>query len=335
MSSESKNSFTSGLQKFVTINGEQPNITPMQKEASVRRYFHLQYKESTKVMCLDASFFSYPYDFIEVQKFLKANSISVPEVINSDVNLHSIILSNEGKKDVSSILDDEVYKEKLKSAIDIISTLQKLKPIDLIKAKKFDYRKLVTEGHHTINAYAKFQEAYNLDVSITVELFYFFDEISKSLGRYEDMVVCHRDFHSRNLMLNPKGGLTVIDFQDMMMGTPAYDLASLLYDAYRPMSLSLRNELYSYYVENSPFELVNFRELYLKQALQRSFKALGTYLKLFNEQKMEKYRVSIVNALDNLLEITQLGCFSDACYIFFYQLHKQLMEDIEFLELDE
>ncbi|MCB1192568.1 MAG: phosphotransferase [Leptospiraceae bacterium] len=335
MSSESTDSFASELQKFITINGEYPKVTPMQKEASVRRYFHLQYKDCTKVMCLDASFLALPYDFIEVQKFYKENSITVPEILDSDNSIHCILLSDEGKNDLSSIEDDNVYLQRLKEAIDIICTLQKLKPIDLIKKKTFDYKKLATEGYHTINAYAKFQEAYKLEVAVTVELFYLFEEITTSLGSYENKIICHRDFHSRNLMLNPQQTLTVIDFQDTMMGTPAYDLASLLYDAYRPISPSAREELYSYYLDNSPVELVNFREIYLRQALQRSFKALGTYLKLFHQQKMEKYRKSIINALENLLEITQLGCFADQCYVFFYQLNKSLLEDIEFLEPED
>ena len=44
-------------------------------------------------------------------------------------------------------------------------------------------------------------------------------------------MLCHRDFHSRNLM--PHGGeLVWIDFQDARMGPATYDLASLLRDSY-------------------------------------------------------------------------------------------------------
>ncbi len=44
--------------------------------------------------------------------------------------------------------------------------------------------------------------------------------------------VCHRDFHSRNLMIGD-GRLMVLDFQDLMPGPHLYDLASLLRDDYR------------------------------------------------------------------------------------------------------
>ena len=49
----------------------------------------------------------------------------------------------------------------------------------------------------------------------------------------QPQVLCHRDFHSRNLML--RTGLTtpaIIDFQDAVWGPVTYDLVSLLRDCY-------------------------------------------------------------------------------------------------------
>ena len=47
----------------------------------------------------------------------------------------------------------------------------------------------------------------------------------------EPRVVCHRDYHSRNLMVHD-GRLGVIDFQDARLGPDTYDLVSLLRDSY-------------------------------------------------------------------------------------------------------
>ena len=46
---------------------------------------------------------------------------------------------------------------------------------------------------------------------------------------------CHRDYHSRNLMLHAQN-LYIIDFQDARMGPDTYDLASLLRDSYVDLS---------------------------------------------------------------------------------------------------
>ena len=45
-------------------------------------------------------------------------------------------------------------------------------------------------------------------------------------------VLCHRDFHSRNLMVTEDGSLAMVDIQDARWGPDSYDLASLLRDAY-------------------------------------------------------------------------------------------------------
>ena len=47
----------------------------------------------------------------------------------------------------------------------------------------------------------------------------------------EPRVLCHRDYHSRNLMLHGDR-LFIIDFQDARMGPDTYDLVSLLRDSY-------------------------------------------------------------------------------------------------------
>ncbi|MBP9165395.1 MAG: serine/threonine protein kinase, partial [Leptospiraceae bacterium] len=68
-------------------------------------------------------------------------------------------------------------------------------------------------------------------------------------------------------------------------------------------------------------------EYYLTQALQRSFKALGTYLVQFHDKKNFRFKESIIKSLDNLMEISQLGRFPDQLYVFFYLLKQQLIDN--------
>ena len=48
----------------------------------------------------------------------------------------------------------------------------------------------------------------------------------------QPVVFVHRDYHSRNLMITPRGSPGIIDFQDALAGPIGYDLASLLKDCY-------------------------------------------------------------------------------------------------------
>ena len=59
------------------------------------------------------------------------------------------------------------------------------------------------------------------------------DTLCASLGD-EPPVPCHRDFMVRNLMPLPNGALVVLDHQDLRLGPPLYDLASLLNDTLFP-----------------------------------------------------------------------------------------------------
>ena len=63
----------------------------------------------------------------------------------------------------------------------------------------------------------------------------------------EPRVLCHRDYHSRNLMLHD-GQLYIIDFQDARMGPDTYDLVSLLRDSYVDLPEQTVDELIAYFL---------------------------------------------------------------------------------------
>jgi aminoglycoside/choline kinase family phosphotransferase len=93
-------------------------------------------------------------------------------------------------------------------------------------------------------------------------------------------VPCHRDFMARNLMPLPPvagdpetelPGIGVLDHQDLRLGPPGYDLASLLNDTLFPppeVEAALLAE-----AAPSPAE----RRRYHRAAAQRTLKAVGTY----------------------------------------------------------
>jgi aminoglycoside/choline kinase family phosphotransferase len=93
----------------------------------------------------------------------------------------------------------------------------------------------------------------------------------------EPRVLCHRDYHSRNLMLCD-GSLYLIDFQDARMGPETYDLASLLRDSYVDITERELDELIAYFLalKGRP-EDEDFRRRFDLMALQRNLKALGTF----------------------------------------------------------
>ena len=96
----------------------------------------------------------------------------------------------------------------------------------------------------------------------------------------EPRVLCHRDYHSRNLMLHG-GSLHIIDFQDARMGPDTYDLASLLRDSYVDISEREVDELIAYFLAlkgaTGAGDVAEYRRRFDLMALQRNLKALGTF----------------------------------------------------------
>ena len=93
----------------------------------------------------------------------------------------------------------------------------------------------------------------------------------------EPRVLCHRDYHSRNLMLHD-GSLYIIDFQDARMGPDTYDLASLLRDSYVDIADRELDELIAYFLALKGLtDAAEFRRRFDLMSLQRNLKALGTF----------------------------------------------------------
>jgi N-acetylmuramate 1-kinase len=98
------------------------------------------------------------------------------------------------------------------------------------------------------------------------------DELSS-----EQRVLCHRDYHSRNLMLHG-GRLHMIDFQDARMGPDTYDLVSLLRDSYVDLTDRELDDLIAYFLAlKGSSDPAEFRRRFDLMALQRNLKALGTF----------------------------------------------------------
>ncbi|PJZ67372.1 serine/threonine protein kinase [Leptospira wolffii] len=315
--------------RFLIQDGKFPDkVDLLTPEASARRYYRVTYPDGdTKILCKDGVF---QHDFIEIGSFLEHHGFHVPKIFRTDVLNKLILLSDEGDSDLSSVTDDATYRDLLVQAIQLLISLQKLRPEPPVSGREFDYEKLNFENQFTYSSFERFSEMFGIKTRLRPEVKFFLEEASGFLSEYKEKVFCHRDFHARNIMLSPEGKLTLIDFQDARMGTPFYDLASLLYDAYRPIPFAMRQGLFLLFLKSTTSQYPKPKECYYLQCLQRSYKALGSYFMLVADKKQDKYKVSILNCLDNLLEIVQVGLFPDQLFLFFHLLKKELLASESF-----
>lgn len=105
-----------------------------------------------------------------------------------------------------------------------------------------------------------------------------------------------RDYHVDNLMLlDGRVGLAacgLLDFQDAVIGSPAYDLVSLLEDARRDVSPDLASMLTKHYLEAFPaVDRAAFETAAAVLAAQRNCKILGIFTRLSVRDHKPRYLV--------------------------------------------
>src|SRR5262249_39791906 len=123
----------------------------------------------------------------------------------------------------------------------------------------------------------------------------------------EPRVLCHRDYHSRNLMLRD-GSLYIIDFQDARMGPDTYDLVSLLRDSYMDIGEREVDDLIAYFLAlktrtDDEADPVEFRRRFDLMALQRNLKALGT----FGYQTMARHNTVNIQYIPRTLRYARMN----------------------------
>lgn len=128
----------------------------------------------------------------------------------------------------------------------------------------------------------------------------------------QPQVLSHRDYHSRNLMVDGER-LGIIDFQDALMGPVTYDLASLLRDSYIALDEAAIDHLISRYMEGMCRELPSiqraamslddaqaFRRLFDITSIQRNLKAAGRFVYIDRVKGNPKFLASIPHTLKNV-----------------------------------
>jgi N-acetylmuramate 1-kinase len=110
-------------------------------------------------------------------------------------------------------------------------------------------------------------------------------------------VLVLRDYHAQNLFWLPgRSGVArvgLIDFQDALLGSPAYDLVSLLEDARRDVPPALAAAMLARYcigaAADSAFDEAAFRTAYAVAGAQRNCKILGIFARLAKRDNKPAY----------------------------------------------
>ena len=134
-----------------------------------------------------------------------------------------------------------------------------------------------------------------------------FISLAEYLNRASKNFFLYRDFQSRNIMVQDEQ-VWFIDFQGGRMGYPAYDLASLLFDAKAGFSPELRQDLYDKYLDHllglCEINKKEFDAYYPGFVLIRKMQAMGAFGFRGLIERKSHFLQSIPPALGNLEWLT-------------------------------
>jgi len=283
-------------------------IAPASADASFRRYFRITDENNTFIVMDAPPEKEDCTDFIRIAKILYDFGLNVPQILQQDLEQGFLLLKDLGNTVFLSELNNNTVDEMYTVAMDSLLQMQKNKNPDL---PAYDETLLRNE----LNLFPDWYLEKQLSVTVTKKqkdiLNQTFDILIKN-ALEQPQVCVHRDYHSRNLMVNKSNPQEpgVIDFQDAVIGAVTYDLVSLLKDCYIDWPREKIEEWVKYFYDEAIrlniIDDVSF-EMFLRwfdlMGLQRHLKVAGIFSRLKHRDGKTGYLKDIPRTMDYVFDV--------------------------------
>jgi aminoglycoside/choline kinase family phosphotransferase len=248
--------------------------------------------------------------FLNVHRYLAKGGMAVPKIYRDDTAAGFLYLEDLGDVTLESVVlpaKPNQRREYYELAIDDLISLQRYAaghpdPSCIAFGRAFDHDLLLWELHHFREWLLEADRGAKLTPAENDTVEEAFTRIARTLAD-QPLGFVHRDYQSRNLMVQGGPKLRVIDFQDALMGTRVYDLVALLRDSYVELAPELLNELLDLYAERvGATDRKEFRRLFDLQTTQRKLKDAGRFIFIDRVKKNPKFLPSIPSSLKYVRE---------------------------------
>lgn len=261
-------------------------IESLAGDASTRRYFRVHEGPTSAILALyPQPWEPGPIAFLDVHRLLSNWGLPVPDVQACDRGRGIMLLSDLGDDSLQERLRTADAREREALYAQALHQLEHLQraaagwPERQAECYRlaFDVPKLRFEMDFFVRHFLLGLRGCELNDAERNELDAAFHRLCGEIASWP-RVLCHRDFHSRNLIVH-QGTLHWIDFQDARLGPSVYDLASLLRDAYVTLDegfIAARVEEFRRLAQASTGR-AEFERRFEWACVQRNLKALGTF----------------------------------------------------------
>lgn len=279
----------------LTVPAVQPDsIRPASSDASFRRYFRVDATDGATYIVMDA-----PPPHEDVRPFIHAAEVfgttgaSVPQILAQDIEHGFLLLSDLGSTTYLHQLNHDSAHKLYLDAIDALVLIQAQSQPDVFP--EYDRALLLRELMLFPEWYVGKHLGVTLSEAQSATLNKIFDALLAN-NLAQPQVYVHRDYHSRNLMVLPKGNPGILDFQDAVYGPITYDLVSLLRDAYVQWDEEMVLDWAIRYWERAKRaglpvnpDIDTFYRDFEFMGVQRHLKVLGIFARLYHRDGKDGY----------------------------------------------
>ncbi|HTO71684.1 MAG TPA: phosphotransferase [Myxococcota bacterium] len=271
--------------------------------AGARRYFRARFTDGSTAVLMHAlredpailppalRAESVELPFVDVTEYLARRGVPVPEIYAVERKERWILLEDLGDVRLLDLPKDE-RRERMREAVELIARVHGFPHEDALPFRRsFDAEWVSFE----LRTFAE----HGLPERFRAELAGELDALARAVAALPRGLAL-RDVQSQNLMVDPRGRLRVIDYQDALLAPPELDLAALVYDSYLEIEGAERADLCARYwrARGASAEPVRFALL----VVQRKCKDYGRYRFVVDKKGDLRYRPFIARARAAVLE---------------------------------
>jgi len=306
------------LDEFLASSGMSREVQQLTPDASTREYFRINWRGLSAIACVyPEPFVASEQSYLNVTSLFRRNGLPVAEVFDFDEKLGVIVqedLGNTILRDVLGKSDEKKRESLLNNAISLIAKIQAatgnaISSGSIAGKLKFDVEKLVWELEFFRTHYFETFKKSPLSSAEVAALDTEFHDLAADLES-RATVLCHRDFHAANLMLDKDNNMRIIDHQDARIGPSAYDLVSLLLDRVtEPPSVEWLGEKRTFFLGERAkaglptLDEADFEHEFRLQTIQRCLKAIGT----FSFQSVNRGKTYFIPFIEPMFKIVLQG----------------------------
>ena len=263
-------------------------IEPLAGDASFRRYFRV-IDGARRAVLMDAPPpHEDPRPFVHVAEYLVGIGLSAPRILHRDLDLGLLLIEDFGSDRMREHVDADIARESeiYAGVVDVLIELHRHAPPSGLKRHGLD---------QWLDEVGLFTEWYCPVAGIDADAGSFRHAWAAALAPVDAMgqtVTELRDYHAENIMLiEGRKGVArygLLDFQDALVGHPAYDLVSMLEDARRDVTPSVERAMLDRY-KAATRQGADFETAYWALGAQRNTRILGVFCRLWKRDGKPHY----------------------------------------------